>query len=164
MNPLNEPIEENPEIKDIKNYKGDTIWYYLANSENYESLKRAIEDFNIPLTLFNRKIIYELRTLGLFEKTQIDKFIEKHNLQNKISDLEDNEQIDTKFLCPISRALMKDPVVNEYGICYDRLNIEHWLSNNNTDPFTNQALNSKILCACKYIENDIISFLESISK
>jgi hypothetical protein len=38
MNHLKRAIEENPEIKYIKDYKGVTIWYYLAWSGNYESL------------------------------------------------------------------------------------------------------------------------------
>ncbi|KAL9428225.1 hypothetical protein AB3S75_030252 [Citrus x aurantiifolia] len=57
------------------------------------------------------------------------------------------EEIDvpTFFLCPISLAIMKDPVTVPTGITYDRESIEKWLfaGKNNTCPMTKQVLSSE---------------------
>ena len=44
------------------------------------------------------------------------------------------------FLCPISRAVMADPVQAADGHSYDRTYIEEWLRHNNTSPITNKPL------------------------
>ena len=49
------------------------------------------------------------------------------------------------LLCPISCALMADPVVASDGITYERSLITQWLSKKDTSPITNLVLDSKVL-------------------
>ena len=50
------------------------------------------------------------------------------------------------YTCPITYDLMRDPVLlGNTGHTYERVAIESWLRNNNTDPLTNQSLNSSEL-------------------
>jgi len=44
------------------------------------------------------------------------------------------------FLCPISFAVMLDPVVSPSGVTYDRASIDAWLSRNGREPATNRRL------------------------
>ena len=44
------------------------------------------------------------------------------------------------FTCPISYALMTDPVVTPAGMCYDRQPLEQWLAQSGRDPATGDEL------------------------
>jgi small GTP-binding protein len=70
-------------------------------------------------------------------------------LENKSSDEElepelgESGDVPDAFLCPISRTIMKDPViVKETGQTYERKQIEEWFKEHNTDPLTNKQLKS----------------------
>ncbi|KAL5540582.1 hypothetical protein UlMin_043531 [Ulmus minor] len=55
--------------------------------------------------------------------------------------LDDNEVVPEEFKCPISRELMRDPVILATGQTYDRAFIERWLNEGNrTCPQTQQVL------------------------
>jgi hypothetical protein len=50
------------------------------------------------------------------------------------------------FICPLSREIMKDPVILvESGQTYERWWIVEWLKDNNTDPLSNSNITSKAL-------------------
>jgi hypothetical protein len=49
------------------------------------------------------------------------------------------------FRCPITHAIMLDPVVNGAGITYERYAIAEWFQTHSTDPTTHTALESKVL-------------------
>lgn len=49
------------------------------------------------------------------------------------------------FICPISRAIMEDPVQCSDGHTYERKNIEEWLYRNSTSPMTGLKLESRAL-------------------
>lgn len=72
---------------------------------------------------------------------QIDK-------QNKIPD---------EFLCPITRELMKDPVINEHGQSYERKAVEEWLNSKTTDPKTNEKLKYPNFLVPNYALKEAIS-------
>ena len=44
------------------------------------------------------------------------------------------------FLCPISCALFKDPVVCQDGVTYERQYIDQWLQNSKTSPITREEI------------------------
>ncbi|KAM6978510.1 WD repeat, SAM and U-box domain-containing protein 1-like [Tautogolabrus adspersus] len=51
-----------------------------------------------------------------------------------------------EFLCPITRELMKDPVIASDGYSYERESIESWLrGRNKTSPMTNLPLQTSLL-------------------
>ncbi|XP_042475054.1 U-box domain-containing protein 9-like [Macadamia integrifolia] len=61
------------------------------------------------------------------------------------------------FRCPLSKELMKDPVILASGQTYDRLYIQKWLKGGNrTCPETEQVL-SHVLLTPNYLVKDMIS-------
>mmetsp|Transcript_37104 Transcript_37104/g.67200 ORF Transcript_37104/g.67200 Transcript_37104/m.67200 type:complete len:475 (+) Transcript_37104:117-1541(+) len=50
-----------------------------------------------------------------------------------------------EFACPITRELMKDPVIAQDGHTYDRSAIEMWLRNHTTSPKTGQEMASVLI-------------------
>lgn len=74
------------------------------------------------------------------------------------------------YICPVSQALMLDPVIIETGHIYDRKHIEAWFNtrnsnpgsqgNYNTDPRTGVELKSKVMFPCILARNNIIRLLE----
>ena len=49
--------------------------------------------------------------------------------------------------CPISQALVVDPVMAEDGAIYERDQITKWLSSNNRSPVTNAAMGARLVAA-----------------
>ena len=49
--------------------------------------------------------------------------------------------------CPISQALVVDPVMAEDGAIYERDQITKWLSSNNRSPVTNAAMGTRLVAA-----------------
>jgi len=64
--------------------------------------------------------------------------------ENKIQ-LKDENNIPEIYLCPISLQLMTDPVINPYGITYNRNSIEKWLKKSDQDPVTKKKLTKNML-------------------
>lgn len=58
---------------------------------------------------------------------------------NKIRNIPDN------FKCPISLEIMKEPVIIESGITFDKKNIQEWFLHHNTCPFTRNIVNKKCI-------------------
>mmetsp|Transcript_27222 Transcript_27222/g.35295 ORF Transcript_27222/g.35295 Transcript_27222/m.35295 type:complete len:490 (-) Transcript_27222:186-1655(-) len=50
-----------------------------------------------------------------------------------------------EFACPITRELMKDPVIAGDGHTYDRTAIERWLKNHNTSPKTGEQMQNFLI-------------------
>eukprot|EP01028_Stygiella_incarcerata_P004420 TRINITY_DN1966_c0_g1_i3.p1 TRINITY_DN1966_c0_g1~~TRINITY_DN1966_c0_g1_i3.p1 ORF type:complete len:136 (-),score=33.01 TRINITY_DN1966_c0_g1_i3:134-541(-) len=55
------------------------------------------------------------------------------------------DSVPDEFLCPITRAVMIDPVVTMDGHTYDRDAIARWLQDSDRSPMTNRPLSSKQL-------------------
>ncbi|XP_071788780.1 WD repeat, SAM and U-box domain-containing protein 1-like [Asterias amurensis] len=51
-----------------------------------------------------------------------------------------DDGIPDEYLCPITRELMKDPVIAADGYSYERSSIEAWVRGNKTSPMTNSPL------------------------
>ena len=54
-------------------------------------------------------------------------------LLSRIASLDD-------FTCPITRTIMKDPVIGTDGFTYERSAIEAWLQKNKKSPITRAAM------------------------
>lgn len=66
------------------------------------------------------------------------------NLEGQVKEMRADTCTPESFLCPITCAIMKDPVVvSETGHTYERVAIEKWLVTNNTCPKTNLTLTDK---------------------
>ena len=68
-----------------------------------------------------------------------------------------------EYCCPISAALMQDPVVTQTGQTYERSTISRWLEDHDTDPITNTRLASKQLIPVVVLRNLIAEWSEAHS-
>jgi hypothetical protein len=59
------------------------------------------------------------------------------------------------LICPISQVIFKDPVISNDGFTYERLAIEEWLINNNTDPLSRNTLTKSDLKSNIIVKNII---------
>uniref|UniRef100_A0A672I7W9 WD repeat, SAM and U-box domain-containing protein 1 n=1 Tax=Salarias fasciatus TaxID=181472 RepID=A0A672I7W9_SALFA len=70
-------------------------------------------------------------------------------LVRKIEELkaeQDGPEAPDEFLCPITRELMKDPVIAADGYSYERQSIESWIrGKNKSSPMTNLPLQTSLL-------------------
>jgi hypothetical protein len=64
------------------------------------------------------------------------------------------------MLCPITCAIMKDPVICSDGNTYERKAIETWLRTNNKSPSTNLPLINKTLIPNVFAKRVIDSYKE----
>ena len=48
----------------------------------------------------------------------------------------------SSFVCPITQAVMEDPVMTADGHTYERAAIEQWLASHNTSPLTGLPLST----------------------
>ena len=69
-----------------------------------------------------------------------------------------------KYLCPITREIMVEPVVDALGNTYDKAAIKEWLETHDTSPKTNQQLpkegSDKTLTPNNAIETEITEYKE----
>jgi hypothetical protein len=65
------------------------------------------------------------------------------------------------FLCPITMAIMSDPVVAADGHSYERKAIEEWLESHDTSPCTNDLLLNKSLTSNFTMKSLIQDFFSS---
>ncbi|OMJ71947.1 hypothetical protein SteCoe_29710 [Stentor coeruleus] len=91
---------------------------------------------------------------------------ENHKEEVKEGHKEDeNEQFEGEndlLLCPISQELMTDPVMTPYGHCFQRKNIEAWLSNHKTCPLTNNPLEISQLVPCYTVKAIVEEHIKSL--
>ena len=65
------------------------------------------------------------------------------------------------FLCPITQEVMQHPVMNKYGINYERRAILDWLNKgNNTCPMTRNPLRPSMLLPNVRLEIEVRAWLE----
>jgi hypothetical protein len=71
------------------------------------------------------------------------------------------EEVPYDFLCPITQEVMKHPLMNKYGINYERRAILEWLNNgNNTCPMTRNPLRPSMLLPNVRLETKIRAWLK----
>ncbi len=178
---IEEAIKDYPEIKEIRDNKGDTIWHILALLNDYEYLKKIIINHpNIKnLRNYDGQLIWcymtnrnsvlkqaykdfkfdineiPLNFQWILKETEIEKLYEKYKNCINYSD------IPADFICIISSELILDPVITTTGNHYDRHHITEWLKKSDIDPKSNTKLTNKILYPCNFLEKKIIEFLKS---
>ena len=64
------------------------------------------------------------------------------------------------FICPITQDTMKDPVICEDGISYERVSIQEWFLSHNTSPVTRQIIHSTNLIPNIALRNTIQDYLK----
>jgi hypothetical protein len=118
----------------------DTIKLITINNENhFKNIIRCIIKINKQNKNYNNNI-YNLIIL------EINKLKEK------------NKKYYDNFICPITLAVMKDPVICSDAHTYERSAIEKWLSTNNHSPITREIITNNILIPNIALRNIIQEF------
>ena len=65
-----------------------------------------------------------------------------------------------EFICPISLCVMKDPVIGNDSITYERASIEKWLEDHGTSPHTRQPMDVSCLKPNRALLSSIKSYSE----
>jgi len=86
----------------------------------------------------------------------MENFIYKELLDSANKELEN-------LICPISGFIMKNPVITGSGHTYDKDSIIQWFQNKNTDPLTNQIVNTKLLIPNYNLKSSINAFIDKVS-
>lgn len=67
-----------------------------------------------------------------------------------------------KFLCPISLEIMRDPVIVESGISFERRSIEQWFrAGNKTCPVSRKRVSSQVMIDNVFLKSEIADWLEA---
>ncbi|KAK2488915.1 hypothetical protein MC885_007680 [Smutsia gigantea] len=84
-------------------------------------------------------------------------------LRTKLKTL--SSEIPDEFICPITRELMKDPVIASDGYSYEKEAMENWISKKKrTSPMTNLVLSSVVLTPNRTLKMAINRWLEAHQK
>ncbi len=117
----------------------------------------AVND--ISLSTNNQNILQTLCQIIQLELDELQGILFKYKRQfNQAVD----DSIDIQgFKCPISMAIMNDPVIAADGHSYERTEIERWLQSNDTSPITNLRLAHKNLIPNHALRNAIEQYRET---
>lgn len=77
------------------------------------------------------------------------------NRNNKNGSNNSNQNLPKHFFCPLTKKLMKDPVIDTEGYTYDREAIERWLRVQSSSPITNSHLSLDMLKPDKVLKRAI---------
>ncbi|NWH58565.1 WSDU1 protein, partial [Geococcyx californianus] len=133
------------------------------------------QDLGALVGLFKRnnidgKELLNLSRESLTNELKIESLGLRRKVLQKIDDLRmkmlsDAVAVPDEFLCPITRELMKDPVIAADGYSYEREAMENWLNNKRrSSPMTNLPLPSPLLTPNRTLKMAISRWLETQQK
>ena len=70
------------------------------------------------------------------------------------------EEMYPDIICPISKLIMKNPVITNNGISYEKKDILEWIKKKKKCPVTGEYLDSSLLIPNIQLKNIIISLRE----
>ena len=71
-----------------------------------------------------------------------------------------NENVPNEYLCPITKQIMKDPVIAFDGYCYERSAIETYLKLHNKSPITGDEAQYIIVFPNHRLKAEIVKYIE----
>jgi len=95
------------------------------------------------LSLANLSLTHDAQTVMRSNLALVEKYERISRYSNNLSD--SVTKLADAYLCPITREVMKDPVMCSDGHSYERYAIERWLQSSRKSPKTNEVLSSTIL-------------------
>jgi hypothetical protein len=136
--------------------------------------------FSFIGSILNEFLVIEIRTLGYLNNESIgytgtsgytgytgsNSIIQTDTTATEEENEEDEyaeifADAPSDMLCPITCAIMKDPVICSDGNTYERKAIETWLRNNNKSPSTNLPLTNKTLIPNVFAKRVIDAYKEA---
>ncbi|XP_036599118.1 WD repeat, SAM and U-box domain-containing protein 1 isoform X1 [Trichosurus vulpecula] len=113
------------------------------------------------LNLTKESLTDDLKIESLGLRSKVLRKVEE--LKVKVESL--SSGIPDEFLCPITRELMKEPVIASDGYSYEKEAIENWISKKKrTSPMTNLVLPSLVLTPNRTLKMAIDRWLETHQK
>ncbi|XP_019060524.1 WD repeat, SAM and U-box domain-containing protein 1 isoform X2 [Fukomys damarensis] len=113
------------------------------------------------LNLTKESLTDDLKIESLGLRSKVLRKIEE--LRTKVKSL--SSEIPDEFICPITRELMKDPVIASDGYSYEKEAMENWISKKKrTSPMTNLVLPSVVLTPNRTLKMAINRWLETHQK
>ncbi len=85
------------------------------------------------------------------EEQDLDLFLNEEDYQNQKME---QEQIDI-FQCGISQDVLREPIIDKFGITYEKNMIVDWIRNKHTSPLNRAKLNLQDLRWNKNVKNAI---------
>ncbi|XP_078334670.1 WD repeat, SAM and U-box domain-containing protein 1-like isoform X2 [Crassostrea virginica] len=135
---------------DLSQYKDTFVSNAIDGTELCNMTDRMLIDLGVAALGHRNKIFRCIKT------TQ-----NKPTVSRSVSNLSDNG-IPDEYLCPITRELMKDPVMAEDGYTYERSAIQGWIDKGkDTSPMTSIPLKTKQLIPNRSLKMLIQHYLES---
>ncbi|NXY69457.1 WSDU1 protein, partial [Glareola pratincola] len=153
---------ENESKVAVEDWSEDDVsaWLCAQDLADFVGLfKRNNIDGKELLNLTKESLANELKIESLGLRSKVLQKIEE--LRIKITSV----TVPDEFLCPITRELMKDPVIAADGYSYEKDAIENWLSNKRrSSPMTNLPLPSLVLTPNRTLKMAISRWLETQQK
>jgi hypothetical protein len=149
----------------IYNLESDKYWIGYCINPNYKiELQEIVIDI-IKLINTTNETHFKNTIQGIVKINEKYKnndnliILEENKLREENKQLkEKNKQLKENFICPITMAVMKDPVICDDAHTYERSAIKQWLSTNNHSPITRQIINNNNLIPNIVLRNIIQEF------
>ncbi|XP_071602386.1 WD repeat, SAM and U-box domain-containing protein 1 isoform X2 [Heliangelus exortis] len=148
----------------VEDWSEDDVSAWLS-AENLVDFVELFKKNNIDgkelLNLTRESLTNELKIESLGLRSKVLQKIE--GLRMKMTSLP--VTVPDEFLCPITRELMKDPVIAADGYSYEREAMEHWIRTKRcSSPMTNLPLHSPMLTPNRTLKMAISHWLETQQK
>ncbi|XP_027314017.3 WD repeat, SAM and U-box domain-containing protein 1 isoform X3 [Anas platyrhynchos] len=156
-------VEKESEVA-VQNWSEDDVSAWLC-AQGLTDLVGLFKRNNIDgkelLHLTKESLTNELKIESLGLRSKILQKIEE--LRMKMVSV--SVAIPDEFLCPITRELMKEPVIAADGYSYEKEAMENWISNKRrSSPMTNLPLHSLMLTPNRTLKMAISRWLETQQK
>ncbi|NXO02194.1 WSDU1 protein, partial [Rhinopomastus cyanomelas] len=148
----------------VEDWSEDDVsaWLRGQNLADFVGLFKANNiDGKELLKLTRESLANELRIESLGLRSKVLQKIE----DLRMSTIAGSVAVPDEFLCPITRELMKDPVIAADGYSYEKTAMENWISTNRrSSPMTNLPLPSLLLTPNRTLKMAIGRWLETQRK
>ncbi|XP_040827541.1 WD repeat, SAM and U-box domain-containing protein 1 isoform X4 [Ochotona curzoniae] len=156
-------LEEQPK-QFVEDWSEEDVSSWLC-AQGLEDLVDIFKMNNIDgkelLNLNKESLADDLKIESLGLRSKVLRKIEE--LRTKVKSL--SSGIPDEFICPITRELMKDPVIASDGYSYEKEAMENWISKKKrTSPMTNLVLSSLVLTPNRTLKMAINRWLETQQK
>lgn len=118
----------------------------LEKEEEFLRLERKIVEHESAIkTAIYNDLLMDAQAAWIKNQAQAEAPEVKEGKEVVAEEKAEQETLPEEFFCPITQELLKDPVITEAGIIYERAAIELWLKDHDTDPYTRMVLVKKTL-------------------
>ncbi|XP_021253304.1 WD repeat, SAM and U-box domain-containing protein 1 isoform X3 [Numida meleagris] len=154
--------ENDSKMRTAENWSEDDVSAWLC-AQGLAELVGLFKANNIDgkelLNLTRESLTNELKIESLGLRSKILQKIEELRMKTV------SVAVPDEFLCPITRELMKDPVIAADGYSYEKEAMENWISNERrSSPMTNLPLHSLVLTPNRTLKMAISRWLETQQK